>query len=117
MAKNALGQHYRKVVPATAACFGDATFYTVLPNHHAVKYSALENAPSPLHTGGTESVRSTLKRANQRSFRRLSPKHLHRSLDRLLSHDNMRAKDTLNQAGTIMCGMDVSLFRDRESVA
>ena len=94
----------------------EATAYSDLPNHEAVKHSVMEYVRGPIHTQGIESFWSLLKRAYMGTFHRMSPKHLHRYVDEFVSRHNMRELDTLDQMGLIASKMADSQLRYKDLV-
>ena len=102
-----------KVVPGTTIYTDDATAYTNLPNHEAVKHSVAEYVRGQVHTQGIESFWATLKRAHKGTFHRLSPKHLHRYVDEFVGRHNMRetVRLTFENASAPAPGV---LFKDRD---
>lgn len=103
--------------PGATIYTDDATAYTTLPNHEAVKHSVSEYVRGRVHTNGIESFWSMLKRAQTGTFHRLSPKHLHRYVDELVSRHNMREMDTLEQLALIASRMEQSRLRYKDLVA
>ena len=95
----------------------DATAYTHLPNHQAVKHSVLEYVRGQVHTQGIESFWATLKRAHKGTFHRLSPKHLHRYVDEFVGRHNIRELDTLDQMSTMVRGLELKRLRYADLVA
>jgi len=106
-----------KVAEGAAIYTDDATAYSTLPNHEAVKHSIAEYVRGRVHTNGIESFWSTLKRAHKGTFHRLSPKHLHRYVDEFVGRHNMRDLDTLEQMALIASKMEQSRLRYRDLVA
>ena len=106
-----------KVVPGTAIFTDDATAYSTLPNHEAVKHSVAEYVRGRVHTNGIESFWSMLKRAHKGTFHRLSPKHLHRYVDEFVGRHNMRELDTLEQMALVASRMEKSQLRYKDLVA
>ena len=94
----------------------EATAYSDLPNHEAVKHSVMEYVKGPVHTQGIESFWSLLKRAHTGTFHRMSPKHLHRYLDEFVSRHNMRELDTLQQMELIAARMGNTQLRYKDLV-
>ena len=69
-----------------------------LPNpHEAVKHSAEEYVRGDVHTNGTESFWSMLKRAHTGTFHKMSPKHLDHYVQEFAGMHNVRDSDTLDQ--------------------
>ena len=95
----------------------EATAYSDLPNHEAVKHSVMEYVRGPIHTNGTESFWTMLKRAHNGTFHRMSPKHLHRYLDEFVSHHNMRELGTLQQMELIAARMRDTQLRYKDLVS
>ena len=76
----------------------ESTSYASLPfDHDSVKHSASEYVKGKAHTNGIESFWSMLKRAQQGTFHKMSPKHLNRYVQEFASKHNMRESDTLAQ--------------------
>ncbi len=75
-----------------------ATAYESLPfDHDTVKHSLSEYVKGEVHTNGTESRWSLLKRAHTGTFHKLSPQHLDRYVQEFAGRHNLRALDTINQ--------------------
>ena len=106
-----------EIVPGTTIYTDDATAYTNLPNHQAVKHSVAEYVRGQVHTNGIESFWATLKRAHKGTFHRLSPKHLHRYVDEFVGRHNMRPLDTLDQMAQIASKMDKSRLRYKDLIS
>ena len=104
------------VIPGTRIYTDEATAYTDLPNHAAVKHSVSEYVRGQVHTNGIESFWATLKRAHKGTFHRLSPKHLHRYVDEFVGRHNMRSMDTLDQMRMIVLSMDGARLRYQDLV-
>ena len=107
----------RNVLPGTRIYTDDATAYSNLPNHEAIKHSVAEYVRGQVHTQGVESFWATLKRAHKGTFHLLSPKHLHRYIDEFLGRHNMRPLDTLQQMAMIAKRMEKAQLRYRDLVA
>ena len=76
----------------------DSKSYASLPfDHDSVKHSISEYVKGQAHTNGIESFWSMLKRAQQGTFHKMSPKHLNRYVQEFASKHNMRESDTLAQ--------------------
>ena len=95
----------------------EATAYSDLPNHEAVKHSVMEYARGPVHTQGIESFWSLLKRAHMGTFHRMSPKHLHRYVDEFVGRHNIRSLDTIDQMASVAKGMDGKMLRYKDLIA
>ena len=106
-----------KVVEGAAIYTDDATAYSTLPNHEAVRHSVAEYVRGRVHTNGIESFWSTLKRAHKGTFHRLSPKHLHRYVDEFVGRHNMRELDTLDQMRLIVLGMEGTQLRYKDLIS
>ena len=107
----------RNILPGTRIYTDDATAYTHLPNHQAVKHSVGEYVRGSVSTQGVESFWATLKRAHKGTFHRLSPKHLHRYVDEFVGRHNMRPLDTLQQMAMIAKRMEKAQLRYKDLVA
>ena len=68
----------RQVVPGTTIYTPEATSYSSLPIHEAVRHSVHEYVRGRVYTNGIESFWAMLKRAHTGTFHWQSPKHLHR---------------------------------------
>ena len=106
-----------KIIPRTTIYTDDATAYTNLPNHQAVKHSVAEYVNGQIHTNGIESFWAILKRAHKGTFHRLSPKHLHRYVDEFVGRHNLRSLDTLDQMAAVALNMENSQLRYKDLVA
>ena len=95
----------------------EATAYSDLPNHEAVKHSVMEYVRGSVHTQGIESFWSLLKRAHMGTFHHMSPKHLHRYVDEFVGRHNMRELDTLKQMESIVSRMGDTQLRYKDLVS
>ena len=75
-------------------------------DHETVKHSALEYVRGDVHTNGTESFWSMLKRAHTGIYHKMSPKHLDRYVQEFAGRHNLRDEDTLVQMGTVVRGLE-----------
>ena len=80
--------------------------YASLPfDHETVKHSVSEYVKGQAHTNGIESFWATLKRAQQGTFHKMSPKHLNRYVQEFAGRHNMRESDTLAQMRDVVARM------------
>ncbi len=85
----------------------EASAYEGMPfDHETVKHSALEYVRGDVHTNGTESFWSMLKRAHTGIYHKMSPKHLDRYVQEFAGRHNLRDEDTLVQMGTVVRGLE-----------
>ena len=85
----------------------DATAYESLPcEHDSVKHSLQEYVKGDVHTNGTESLWSLLKRAHTGTFHKLSPQHLDRYVQAFAGRHNLRELDTIHQIQSVRRGME-----------
>lgn len=76
----------------------EANAYIGLPfDHETVRHSVAEYVRDQAHTNGVESFWATLKRAQEGTFHKISPKHLNRYVKEFEGKHNMRTLDTITQ--------------------
>lgn len=107
----------RNTAPEASIYTDDATAYSGLPNHAAVKHSIGEYVRGKVSTQGVESFWAVLKRAHKGTFHRLSPKHLQRYVDEFVGRHNMRPLDTLKQMAEIARRMERAQLRYRDLIS
>ena len=73
--------------------------------HDAVKYSVKEFVRGRVHTNGTESFWSMLKRGYIGVYHKMSPKHLSSYVTEFEDQHNDRERDTIKQMGHLVEGM------------
>ena len=96
----------------------DSSSYASLPiDHDSVKHSVSEYVKGQAHTNGIESFCSMLKRAQQGTFHKMSPKHLNRYVQEFASKHNMRESDTLAQMRDTVARMIGRRLRYRDLIA
>ena len=66
-------------------------------DHDTVEHSLSEYVKGDMHTNGTESPWSTLKRVYKGMFHKLSPKHFDRHIQEFSERHNKRELDTVEQ--------------------
>ena len=91
--------------------------YYGLPNHRSVNHSRGHYVDGEVHTNGIESVWAVLRRGYHSVYHKMSPKHLPRYLREFEGRLNNRSRDTLDQMGMIVKGMDGKRLRYRELIA
>ena len=92
--------------PGAKVYTDDASAYDGLPFHHeTVKHSVSEYVRDHVHTNGVESFWSTLKRAHNGVFHKISPKHLNRYVQGFVGKHNVRDADTLAQMTFLVVGL------------
>ena len=85
----------------------EASAYEGMPfDHETVKHSALEYVRGDVHTNGTESFWSMLKRAHTGIYHKMSPKHLDRYVQEFAGRHNLRDEDTFTQMGMVVRGLE-----------
>ena len=85
----------------------EASAYEGMPfDHETVKHSTLEFVRGDVHTNGTESFWSMLKRAHIGIYHKMSPKHLDRYVQEFAGRHNLRDEDTLAQMGIVVRGLE-----------
>ena len=96
----------------------EAAAYTGLPRaHETVKHSALEYVRGDVHTNGTESFWSMLKRAHTGVFHKLSPKHLDRYVREFAAKHNLREEDTISIMRHVAAGLIGKRLKYRQLIA
>ena len=96
----------------------EAIAYKGMPfDHKAVKHSVSEYVRDMAHTNGIESFWSMLKRAQQGTFHKMSPKHLQRYIAEFVAKHNIRESDTLDQMRDMVAAMVGRNLLYRELVA
>ena len=84
--------------------------------HEAVNHSFGEYVRGQVHTNGMESFWSMLKRGYQGVYHHMSAKHLHRYVAEFSGRHNIRARDTIDQMGTVAHAMAGKRLTYRELV-
>ena len=96
----------------------EASAYESLPfDHETVKHSLEEYVRGDVHTNGIESVWSMLKRAHERTFHKMSPKHLERYIQEFAARHNLRDEDTINIMAAVATGMNGKRLRYTDLIA
>ena len=85
--------------------------YQDLPNHETVKHSVKEYVHGQAHTNGVESFWAGLKRGYVGTYHQMSAKHLHRYVSEFAGRHNDRPRDTKDQMGRIVQGMNAKRLR------
>lgn len=75
----------------------DATYYSGLPRHQAVKHSVGQYVDHMAHTNGIESFWAMLKRGFHGTYHQMSPKHLDRYVQEFSGRHNDRPLNTIDQ--------------------
>ena len=97
----------KHTAPGATVYSDEASAYEGLPyEHESVKHSAAEYVRGMAHTNGVESFWSILKRAHKGIFHKMSPKHLDRYVTEFEGRHNIRERDTIDQMGSVVLGMD-----------
>ena len=85
----------------------EAKAYQKLPFlHESVKHSVGEYVRGMAHTNGMESFWAMLKRGYKGIYHQMSPKHLQRYVLEFAGRHNHRDKDTIDQMGEIVLGLE-----------
>ena len=79
--------------------------------HEAVQHSVGEYVRGMAHTNGVESFWSLLKRGFHGTYHQLSVKHLDRYVQEFSGRHNVRGRDTIQQMGMIVQGLDGKRLR------
>lgn len=106
-----------KVAEGAAIYTDDATAYSTLPNHEAIKHSVAEYVRGRVNANGIESFWSTLEARAQGHVSPALTQNLHRYVDEFVGRHNMRELDTLEQLAQIASKMDKSQLRYKDLVA
>ncbi len=85
--------------------------------HEAVNHSAGEYVRDMAHTNGLESFWAPMKRGVDGVYHKMSPKHLQRYVDEFSGRHNNRPKDTIDQMGSLVSGMDGKRLRYVDLIA
>ncbi len=106
------------VAPDATIYTDEASAYERLPfDHETVKHSLEEYVRGDVHTNGIESVWSMLKRAHERTFHKMSPKHLERYIQEFAARHNLRDEDTINIMAAVATGMNGKRLRYTDLIA
>ena len=84
----------------------DHAGYHGLANHEAVRHGVGEYVWGQAHTNGIESLWAMLKRGYTGTYRKMSPKHLHRYVNEFEGRHNRRPLDTVVQIEAMVRDMD-----------
>ena len=96
----------------------DSKAYYHLPfDHKVVKHSIKQYVDGKVSTNGIESFWAMFKRAHKGTFHKMSPKHLQRYVDEFVGRHNFRRRDTVDQMGSFVLGMERKRLMYRELVA
>ena len=96
----------------------DSKAYASLPfDHETVRHSASGYVKGMAHTNGIESFWSMLKRAQQGTFHKMSPKHLNRYVQEFAGRHNVRESDTLAQMREVVSRMIGRRLRYADMIA
>ena len=74
-------------------------------HHYTVAHSLGQFVDGMAHINGMESFWSTIKRAYQGTFHKISPKHLNRYVQEFTGKHNIRDQDTLDQMRAMVAGL------------
>ena len=85
--------------------------YSDLPNHETIKHSVKEYVHGQAHTNGVESFWAMLKRGYVGTYHHMSVEHLHRYVNEFAGRHNDRPRDTEDQMGRIVKGMNAKRLR------
>ncbi len=108
----------RRTKPGATVYTDEAAVYEGLPRtHEAVKHSVSEYVRGQAHTNGVESFWSTLKRAHEGTFHKISPKHLNRYVQEFAGKHNVRDLGTLAQMTVLVAGLVGKRLLYRDLVA
>lgn len=106
-----------RIEPGTQVYTDDSGAYAPLPNHESAKHSVGEYVRGMAHTNGVESFWAMLKRAHSGTYHKMSPKHLQRYVTEFSGRHNVRKRDTLEQMGMVVRGMDLKRLMYRDLIA
>ena len=91
--------------PAAPIFTDEATVYTGMPNHAAVRHSVGEFVRDQAHTNGMESFWAMLKRGFEGTYHQMSAKHLGRYVTEFEGRHNDRPQDTEDQMRGLARGL------------
>ena len=93
--------------PDATVYMDEARAYEGMPyRHETVNHSTLECVRGEVHTNSMESFWSTLKRAHNGIYHKMSPKYLDRYVNEFAGRYNLRDEDTLTQMGIVVSGFE-----------
>ena len=95
-----------RIVEGATLYTDDHAGYRGIPNREAVRHSAKEYVRGDIHTNGIESHWATLKRGVVGTYHQVSVKHLDRYVTEFEGRHNNRERDTIDQIGILVRGMD-----------
>ena len=108
----------RNTDPTATVYTDDARAYKGLHRQHeTVKHSVSEYVRGMAHTNGMESHWASLKRGYDGVYHHMSPQHLHRYVNEFAGRHNDRPRDTKDQMGRIVQGMNAKRLRYDDLIA